>query len=194
MTFKTTLSGFVAVGVSAMSAFAADAVRYDVDGNRERTLVAYREDRDWCQYNANEWNFELFGTGTVGEKTLRRPAVNRIERDGKLGAGAGVQYFFHRNIGIAAEAYSESTADNFVDNVDLNLIGRFPIGTSGVAPYLIAGAGRQIDPIYQWTFGGGAGVEWRFARHVGVFLDGRYVIADETKDYGLGRLGVKFGF
>lgn len=177
-----------------MSAFAADAVRYDVDGNRERTLVAYREDRDWCQYNANEWNFELFGTGTVGEKTLRRPAVNRIERDGKLGAGAGVQYFFHRNIGIAAEAYSESTADNFVDNVDLNLIGRFPIGTSGVAPYLIAGAGRQIDPIYQWTFGGGAGVEWRFARHVGVFLDGRYVIADETKDYGLGRLGVKFGF
>jgi hypothetical protein len=37
-------------------------------------------------------------------------------------------------------------------------------------------------------------VEWRFARHVGLFLDARYVWADETKDYGLGRLGIKVGF
>jgi len=65
---------------------------------------------------------------------------------------------------------------------------------TGVAPYVFGGGGRQFDPVTQWTWDAGAGLEWRFAPHVGVFVDGRYVFADKTKDFGLGRLGFRFGF
>lgn len=171
-------------------------MRYDRD--HDRTTVADQhsdgDGRDWCAYKANELNFSFFGTGTVGDDTLRRPSGDRIKRDGRLGAGLGIQYFPHRNIGLEAEGYTENTGHHFVDNVDLNLILRFPLWNSGVAPYLIGGAGRQIDPIYQWTFNMGGGVEWRFSPHVGIFVDGRYVIADETDEYGLGRAGLRVGF
>jgi hypothetical protein len=173
---------------------AETTVRYDSD--RDRTMVVdYDNDRNWVGYNANELNFLFFGTGTVGEETLDNPSSKRIKRDGQLGAGAGVSYFFHQFVGIEGYAYSESTGGrHFVDTIGGDLIFRIPIAESGVAPYVFGGGARQLDPVIQWTLDAGGGVEWRFARHVGLFLDARYVWADETKDYGLGRLGIKVGF
>lgn len=191
MTWKTGLG--IAVLAIAGTAFAEDTtVRYDSSG--DRTMVVDRSDRNWCAYGANELNFSFFGTGTVGERTVRRPSLNRIERDGELGAGLGIQYFFHRYIGISADAYTESTHHNWVDNINADLIFRFPIANTGLAPYILGGGGRQLDPIYQWTLNAGGGLEWRFSPHVGVFVDARYVWADETKDYGLGRAGFRVGF
>ncbi len=183
--------------VLATAAVAADSnsVRYDTDYNADRTYVADRQDgRNWVGYEGNELNFELFGTGTVGKDTLRNLSRRRVERDGKLGLGGGLSYFFTRYFGVNAYAYSESTGDHFIDNVGGDLVGRLPLGNSGVAPYVFAGGSRQLDPVTQWNLDAGAGVEWRFAPHVGVFVDGRYVWADKTEDYGLGRLGVRFGF
>lgn len=193
MTLKTRW-GIAALALLGTVAYAEDdSVRYDT--TRDRTRVADHEDHaNWRAYNANELNFGLFGTGTVGERTIRRPSLNRIERDGELGLGFGMQYFFTRYVGIEAQAYTESTHHNWIDNVDVDLIARLPIANTGLAPYIMAGGGRQLDPLYQWTLNAGAGLEWRFAQHVGVFLDGRYVWADETKDYGLGRLGLRVGF
>jgi hypothetical protein len=173
---------------------AETTVRYDSD--QDRTMVVdYDDDRNWVGYKANELNFLFFGTGTVGEDTLDNPSRKRIERDGQLGAGAGISYFFHQFVGIEGYAYSESTGGrHFVDIIGGDLILRLPIAESGVAPYVFAGGARQLDPVIQWTLDAGGGVEWRFARHVGLFVDARYVWADETKDYGLGRLGIKVGF
>jgi hypothetical protein len=185
------------IGVFAASAaLCADtSVRYDTDTTSDRTLVAERgTDHSWVGYHANEVDFSFFGTGTVGERTLRRPSTRRIERNGRLGAGAGMSYFFHRNVGIEGYAYSESTHHDVVDNVGGDLIARFPILNSGVAPYIFGGGGRQFDPALQWTWDAGGGLEWRFLSHMGIFIDARYVWADNTKDYGLGRLGLKFGF
>jgi len=184
--------------LAATTVMAADTtVRIDTDRDIDRTRTASEDhDRDtsWCQYKANELSFSLFGSGTVGETTVRHPSLERVKRDGRLGAGGGIQYFFHRNIGIEAEAYTENTDHNFIDNVNGNLIGRFPVGSSGVAPYILAGGGRQLDPLYQWCLDAGGGLEWRFSPHVGIFVDGRYVWADKTKDYGLGRAGLRIGF
>jgi len=177
--------------------FADDStsVRYDT-ATGDRVLVAHEDtDRDWMSYKANEVNLSIFGSGTLGETTLRDPSSKKIRRNGKLGAGAGLSYFFCRYVGVEGYAYSESTGGrHFVDNVGGDLVGRLPIGNSGVAPYIFAGGARQLDPLIQWTLDAGGGVEWRFAPHVGVFVDARYVWADETKDYGLGRLGLKVGF
>jgi hypothetical protein len=183
----------------AAAAFAAEtSVRYDTDRDYERERTKWFErsdDRNWCAYNAHEVEFSFFGTGTVGDDTLRNPSSKRIERDGQLGAGAGLAYFFHRNVGIEGYAYSESTGGrHFVDHVGGNLIARFPIGETGLAPYIFGGAGRQLDPVIQWTWDAGGGLQWRFLDHVAVFADARYVWCDDTKDYGLGRLGLKFGF
>lgn len=182
--------------LAASTGFTADdtTVRYDTTRDHERTRVAEYTDRNWVAYNANEVDVSVFGTGTLGERTLRNPSSRRIERNGRLGLGAGVSYFFHRNIGVEGYAYSESTHNHFVDNVGGDLIARFPVGETGLAPYVFGGGGRQLDPIVQWTWDAGGGLEWRFAPHIGAFVDARYVWADKTKDYGMGRVGLKFGF
>jgi hypothetical protein len=187
--------GLICVFVAA-TAWAADpTVRYDTDYTTDRTVVVEHDTgRDWVSYKANEVNFSFFGSGTVGEKTIRHLSTRGIQRNGRLGAGAGLSYFFCRYVGVEAYAYTENTDHNFVDNVGGDLIARLPIGNSGVAPYIFGGGGRQLDPLYQWTWDAGAGIEWRFVPHVGIFLDGRYVWADKTKDYGLGRVGLRVGF
>lgn len=183
--------------LAASSSFADNppSVRYDADRASDRAMVETHPGADhWRGYTANELNVALFATGRVGERTLRRASIDRVKRNGRLGAGVGISYFFCRYVGLEAEAYSDSTSHNFIDNVNAHLIGRLPIGETGLAPYVFGGAGRQLDPRYQWTWDVGAGLEWRFASHVGLFTDARFVWADKTKDYGLGRLGVKFGF
>jgi hypothetical protein len=152
------------------------------------TTVEEGSDRHWRAYNACELEFLFFGTGTVGSDS------DVLDRDGKLGAGAGLAYFFHRNIGIEAYAYSESTSDHFVDTVNGDLVIRFPIMDTGLAPYGFGGGGRAFDPVTQWTWDAGGGLQWRFLEHLAVFADARYVWADKTKDYGLGRVGLKVGF
>jgi hypothetical protein len=182
--------------LAATSALAADtvAVRYDERDTTVRSSWKDDWNRDWISYKGCELNLSVFGTGTVGEETLRHPSSRRVERDGRLGMGVALSYFFCRYVGVEGYAYSESTAGAFIDNAGGDLVLRLPIGDTGLAPYIFGGAARQIDPLYQWTFDGGAGLEWRFAPHVGVFIDGRYVFADKTKDFGMGRFGLKFGF
>jgi hypothetical protein len=193
MTLKTGLA-LAAVTTLGSWAYAADdvSVRYDTD--RDRTYVAEHNDGDWRAYRQNEFTIGVFGTGSVGENTVKHPSLNRVNRDGELGLGIDVQYFFHRYLGVQVDGYTESTHHNWVDNIDADLVARFPLANSGVALYAMGGGGRQLDPVYQWTLNAGGGVEWRFTRNVGVFVDARYVWADETKDYGLGRLGLRFGF
>jgi hypothetical protein len=186
----------MACAVAVGSALAADdiSLRYDPRTD-DRTLVAHEESAaDWQSYHANEFEVSLFGSGTVGRRTLEHASTRRLERNGKLGLGAGASYFFHRNFGIEGYAYSESTSGYFVDNVAGDLIARLPLGHSGVALYGLGGGGRQLDPVIQWTLDAGGGVEWRFLKNVGIFADARYVWADKTRDYGLGRIGLKFGF
>jgi hypothetical protein len=182
--------------LATMTAMADEVVvRYDAPDATDRTVSIERDrEREWMSYKANELNFEFFGTGTVGERTLKHLSTRRIERNGRLGLGAGLSYFICRYVGVEGYAYSESTADAFIDHAGADLVARLPIGNSGVAPYIFGGAGRQFDPAVQWTYDAGAGVEWRFAPHVGVFVDGRFVWCEETRDYGMGRLGLRVGF
>ncbi len=181
--------------LTASGLFADDAtVRYDSTDYDRTRVVNWHSERDWVNYKGNEIGFSVFGTATVGDDTIRRPSGRRIERDGELGLGTGLTYFFHRNVGVEAYGFTESTHNNFFDYVGGNLIARFPLFESGVAPYVLGGGGRQLDPLYQWYWDAGGGIEWRFVKSFGVFVDARYVWADTTKDYGLGRLGLKFGF
>ena len=140
--------------LTAAPAIAADMVR---PGDHDR-------------YRAKEASLDMFGSSSVGQQTIKNITGQRVNRDLRLGAGIGMNYFLTRYPGLGAEAYSENTAHSLVDSTSASVIGRFPLGQSGVAPYVYAGGGRQCDPTTLWFAHAGAGLENRFTPRVGAFV------------------------
>jgi len=145
-------------------------------------------------YRANELSLDGFGTASIGKYTLNHISNARVRHNTRLGAGAGINYFITRNIGIGGEAYSENTTGVFVDSASANLTLRIPLGQSGFAPYVFGGGGRHFDNLKEWFGQAGAGMEYRFTPHVGIFIDARGVLPDEAKYYGVARLGMRVAF
>ena len=145
-------------------------------------------------YRAHELSMDVFATGSIGQYTLDNITGDRVRRNGRLGAGLGLTYFITRNFGIGTDVYSENTTGAFIDSLSVNLIGRFPLGQSGFAPYVYGGGGYQFDLAKVWFAQVGAGIEYRFTPRVGVFLDARWVVPEETRYSGVARLGVRFAF
>jgi len=145
-------------------------------------------------YRANELSMDVFGSGSLGEYTIDHPNSTRVRQNGRLGAGLGVNYFFTRNIGIGADAYSENTKGTFVDSASANLILRFPLNQTGFAPYVFGGGGYHFEEIRNEFAQAGGGMEYRFTRQIGIFIDARWVLPNQTSDYGVARLGMRFAF
>jgi hypothetical protein len=145
-------------------------------------------------YRAYELSVDGFGTASAGKYTINHPSNARVRHDVRLGAGAGMNYFFTRNIGIGAEAYSENTTGTFIDSASANLTLRLPLGQSGFAPYAFGGGGRHFDALKEWFAQAGGGIEYRFNPHVGIFIDARAVLPNEARYYGVARLGMRFAF
>ena len=143
-------------------------------------------------YRANEGSLDLFGGGTLNEHDLDRLSGARVHHNGRLGLGAGGNYFFTQHFGFGGEAYTENPRQSFVDEASGSLILRFPLGQSGLAPYIFGGGGHQFDPQPATFAHGGAGLEFRFSPHVGVFVDGRWVSTDRIGNYGMARAGLRF--
>jgi hypothetical protein len=146
------------------------------------------------EYRAHEFSLDIFGSGSVGQQVLENISGDRVDDNGRLGLGLGVNYFFTRYLGIGSDLYSEDSGHALIDSTSISLIGRLPIGESGVAPYIFGGGGYQFDEFAQRFAHAGGGFEFRFARHSSVFIDGRFVFAANTDNYGLGRIGFRFTF
>ena len=145
-------------------------------------------------YRSSELSVDVFGTASLGEYTIDNPSASRVKHNTRMGAGAGVNCFFSRYVGVGVDGYSENTTGAFIDSTSGNLILRLPLGQSGFAPYAFGGGGHQFD-LARASFGQvGAGMEYRFTPNVGAFLDARWVVPDKTKNYGVGRLGLRFAF
>lgn len=170
-----------------VSPFIAPAVRAQGAGGS-----GVQEPSSW--YKADELSFDFFGTGSVGQETLDHFSGHRVSDSVRLGLGVGANYFLTRHWGVGADIYAESTDHFIIDSGSVNAIFRLPIGETGLAPYGFAGVGHQFDRVEQWFGQFGAGIEFRFAENWGVFTDIRYVCADRTDNYGLGRLGLRFVF
>lgn len=110
--------------------------------------------------------------------------------DSQAGLGVGLNYFMTRHFGVSADTYMERV--DWPTHLDLSVIGRLPMDR--VAPYVFAGVGRQWHDNTQWTAHIGGGAEVRLNRKTGIFLDARHVMAEETRNFGLYRLGVRVVF
>jgi len=116
-------------------------------------------------YRAGELSLDGFGTASFSEYTINHLSTQRVNDDTKLGAGVGANYFFTRNLGVGAEAYSQND-----------------------------GGGYRFQEVQTWLVQGGGGIEYRFCKHLGIFLDARLVIPEKTSYYGVARAGVRFAF
>ena len=145
-------------------------------------------------YRPQELSLDLFGTGSVGEQTIDHISGARLRHDGRLGGGVGLNYFFTRYVGVGGDAYTENQDPCFIYSASGNLILRLPLADTGIAPYVFGGGGYQFDEVAQHFAQAGAGVEFRFNQQVGIFVDARYVIADKTQNYGVGRAGLRISF
>ena len=145
-------------------------------------------------FRAGEFSLDVFGTGSVGEETIKHFSGERARHNGRLGAGVGANFFFNRYFGLSAEGYSENTTHRFVDNASGSIVFRVPIESIRLAPYVFAGGGYQFDPLEQAFGHGGVGLEYRFLHNAGFFIDARYVVTEGSKDFGLGRAGFRFSF
>jgi hypothetical protein len=174
--------------------YCANAQDYTTIINQQNTINQSNITPDYPFYRAQELSLDLFGSGSVGQPTIDHFTGGRIEQNGRLGAGAGLNYFFCRYVGVGGDAYTENTRHDFIDSASGNLIGRLPIGDTGIAPYIFGGGGYQFDEVSQRFGQFGAGIEFRFCKNVGFFVDARYVVADKTDNYGVGRAGLRLSF
>jgi hypothetical protein len=145
-------------------------------------------------YPANQLSLDGFGTISEGEHTIEHITSQNVKHGARGGVGAGVNYFITRYIGIGADAYSENTSGPFVDNASGNLILRVPLGESGFAPYVYGGGGYQFDSLKAGFIQAGAGMEFRFTPHIGLFTDARFVLPNKSSFFGVGRAGLRIAF
>src|SRR5581483_11506477 len=66
-------------------------------------------------YRPTELSLDGFGSASIGKYTIDHLSSARVRHNARLGAGLGLSYFFTRNVGIGADAYSENTTGPFVD-------------------------------------------------------------------------------
>lgn len=146
-----------------------------------------------AKFTANEFNVDVFGS-FLGQENKIEDVFKTNIRKGKWGGGVGVNYFLTRELGIGADMNIPANNGNFVDSVSGSLIARLPFESTGLAPYVFGGGGRQTDPEWQWTGHVGVGLEFRMNPITGIFTDARYVWADKTSDSVLLRAGLRFVF
>lgn len=147
------------------------------------------------KYTAQELSLDLFGSYINPEGKLN-DLFNTNIRHGFWGGGAGLNYFFTQNLGIGTDFNISDKAYRLVDYWVGNIYLRFPLGNSGLAPYVFGGGGRGMSPIYQWVYGGGVGLEYRFNPTTGIFSDARFLWSDKATylDTLTVRLGLRLVF
>lgn len=148
------------------------------------SLLALLPLRAESPYRENEFQVDLFGsTATRDFGTYQH------------GLGTGIAFFTHRTFGFGAEFVSLQQGNDWLqslDEVNLNIIARQPIGDSPLAIYGLIGAGNSLQE-HEWRLNTGAGVELRFGSF-GVFGDGRWVNNFDTVGYAQFRAGVRLNF
>ena len=146
-------------------------------------------------YRSQELDLDLFGTASIGHQTLEHISGDRLRRHALYGGGGGLTYFFCKYVGVGGEYDAESRdGGGFFDNAEGNIFLRVPILDTGLAPYVFGGGGYEFQDVRQDFGQAGAGLEFRFCRHVGIFADGRYVFADKTDNYAQVRVGLRVAF
>jgi hypothetical protein len=166
--------------------------------------------QDW--FRDREWNIDLFGAYAWPARPYE--ADKYIGQDHAWGGGINANYMFSRYFGIGAEGYGLAAHDA-IFQASGNLIARYPIPGTHIAPYGYAGGGvifnatrakdlaeddrslhvirerSDVEAIGQV----GAGFEFRFTPNVGMINDFSWnIINGDRNNFGMVRSGIRFAF
>lgn len=184
------------------SAFAGGSERMASSSSKE--YVAPRTED--C-FRDHEFQVDVYGIGAAALSNQER-----LIGDHAFGAGIGLNYFFTRSLGVGVEGNWLSPSDDRHDDLGtagLNVFFRLPCKETCFAPYAFAGpdivfnanevaeGGTPQHSKNESFFAGhaGLGMEFRFSRMVGVFVDGRYTVVEKGhNDFGSVRTGFRFAF
>ena len=182
-------TALVLTGVSAPAAHVWEEPRNWASG-----AVTY-DHKTTPLYSANELSLDLGGSYTAGQRGLNHLFDTSIKgRRGSWGGDVGLNYFITRAFGVGVDVNMPDNGGNLVDAVAANVIGRFPLGNSGFAPYVFGGGGRTTDRAWEWMGQAGLGLEFRLNHTVGIYTDGRYQWTHNTGDGLLLRAGLRIAF
>ena len=153
-------------------------------------------------YRANEWDLGIFGTYDTSFNNNRR-AIG----DHDWGSGLGLTYFpwLYAGFGIDGDFGNAIPSDDLSHQVDGQLVLRYPLDLWSpnlhLAPYVYGGVGglfvHTSESNHHSDFLGnfGAGLEYRFSPHIGLFSDAGYEIVDGPKnDFMQVSFGLKYAF
>ncbi len=196
----------LAFSLLALASFAASSSAGEVIYAPSKEIKAPVEYVEVGCFLDQELQLDIFGAWADGNGPTHAGPI----REHGWGGGVGINYFFHRNIGIGVDgiwlAAKENAAADAGDgrttfhNVTGSLIFRFPIDEACLAPYLFVGGGFHVDG-EQWASAhAGLGLEYRVVPNkVGLFADGRYTYFGDRWDNGdqgfvLVKAGIRFVF
>lgn len=135
-------------------------------------------------FSDHEFQVDLFGQISFGES-----GKIGAFRDTGYGGGIGLNYFFHRNIGLGVDAAwldakrsdldrdagDHNNSRTAIHNFSGSLIIRLPIDSACLAPYTYVGGGYTVDGNGWATAHAGVGLEYRCVPNkLGLFIDGRW--------------------
>jgi hypothetical protein len=168
-------------------------------------------------FRGNEFGLGLFGSYGASFNNNDRAIGNHA-----WGGGVDGQYFFLPYLGVAVEGnfFNELPGNFFGSTVTGNVVLRYPLDTAfpgfHLAPYAFGGVGgifNQNNTLTRISTAGnqnhlnrsnaddevlgdvGAGLEYRFTPHIGIFSDARYNIVNGPKNNYLStRVGVRLAF
>jgi hypothetical protein len=172
---------------------------------QQQQHTAYQTGDEW--FRDREWNFDLFGI-----YAFTGHSADRFLGDHAWGGGLDANYMFSRYLGVGVEGYGLA-ADDAVGQASGNLIFRYPVPGTRIAPYAYVGggvlfSGSGADDLVDRRFNRfrrhrdaegmgqfGAGIEVRFTPNFGLINDFSWnVVNGDKNDFGMVRSGVRFAF
>lgn len=153
-------------------------------------------------FSDHEFQLDTFGQASFGESNK-----TGLFKDTAWGGGVGLNYFFHRNIGLGVDAAwlsaKESALGNSsgggdrttIHNFSGSVIFRLPIDSACLAPYAYVGGGYHVDGEGWGSGHAGVGLEYRCVPNkVGIFVDGRWTyLGDRFEEKDLNFWSVRAG-
>lgn len=133
-------------------------------------------------YKGGEFNLSLFGS------------VNTTDFDNERGSvGLGADLFLSENIGIGVSTAIEDMNGSTIDNVSVRVLYRIPVKQNAI--YGFAGGKRLLNE-GAWSGLIGMGVERRWAKHFGTFLEwgGEKQLTGSRDVSAFGTAGVRLNF
>lgn len=145
-------------------------------------------------------NTSLFNAGEVGLSLGTGYVVDRsaaFKQDYVFNLSGGAFWFPFRNFGIEANVPFYQSKGVSLDEINAGVLVRLPLSKTtpvlkNLSPYVGVGGAYDFNANSNWAYVGKVGVEFRFNKKVGFFVEGQYR-DNSVSDWKNGQTSVQGG-